>query len=482
MATFGGIILVCARLWLYLAIAMLAPIIVGLRTGTEEWKVFAVAAASVYGASAIVCLTLKGHKVKFTAKFSFLTVAFLWLSTAAVTALPFYLSPIGMSIADAFFESMSGWTTTGSTVLTSLDTLPASILLWRSMLQWFGGVGIISVGLLLLPFLRIGGVQIFQMESSEKSDKPLAQIIQYASAIALSYLALSLACLLAFYFGGMQFPDAVNHMMATVSSGGFSTYDESFGKFTQPILAWIAIIFMLLSAIPFTIYIRIALQLPGKSWGDPQIKAFLTTSIVCVFIVCVYRVFQTDKNVFDILTESTFAVVSIITTTGFSYGDYTLWGSLVVGVIFMLMFVGGCTGSTSGGIKVYRWIILFQSLRNYLARLLHRQGVFQIRYNETTLEQSSCHAVLLFINVYLLTLVFITILLAATGLDILTSFTAAIATLGNVGPGLGDGIGPSGNYAQISEMAKWILSFSMMLGRLEIMAILILFSVAFWRD
>jgi trk system potassium uptake protein TrkH len=303
-----------------------------------------------------------------------------------VTALPFYLSPIGMSIADAFFESMSGWTTTGSTVLTSLDTLPASILLWRSMLQWFGGVGIISVGLLLLPFLRIGGVQIFQMESSEKSDKPLAQIIQYASAIALSYLALSLACLLAFYFGGMQFPDAVNHMMATICGS-----PQDF---------------------------------PGN-WRAMRIYIVKGIAESSIKIMAIHA---------KIGTESTFAVVSIITTTGFSYGDYTLWGSLVVGVIFMLMFVGGCTGSTSGGIKVYRWIILFQSLRNYLARLLHRQGVFQIRYNETTLEQSSCHAVLLFINVYLLTLVFITILLAATGLDILTSFTAAIATLGNVGP------------------------------------------------
>lgn len=461
---------------------MLVPATVDLYFGNSDWKVFAVSALLVGGISTAVALATHGSKPPISARFGFLLVNVLWVTTAVAGAVPFFEASIDVGYTDAVFEAVSALTTTGSTVLSGLDEMPPGILLWRSFLQWVGGIGVIAFGLFALPFLRIGGVSHLRIESSDIDDRPFARFRSYMIALASVYAAMTVACAMAFAWVGMDLFDAINHAMTTLSTGGFSTHDASLGFFSdKPAVLWVATMFMFIGALPFSILIVLMVRGRADPLLDPQIRVFAGYVMVFVLSLAI-NVRLTDQVPFlTALTHSAFNVVSIITTTGYASADYTTWGPFAVAAIFVATFLGGCSGSTSGGVKAYRFYVLFSMLADSLRRLIYPHSVRQVRYGERLFDAEMQRAVVLFIAAFLVLLCLFTLALAATRLDLLTSLTGALTALTNVGPGLGPIIGPSGNFASLSDIAKWLLIVAMLLGRLEILAVLVLLSPAFWR-
>lgn len=385
-----------------------------------------------------------------------------------------------LSASDAVFEAVSGITTTGSTVLSGLSSLPPPVLLWRSMLQWIGGFGVIGMAVSILPFLRVGGMRLFQTESSDWSDKSLPRFHDLARALLSVYLGITLLCTLCYWLAGMTPFDAVNHAMTTVSTGGYATDDRSMGRFSNAIL-WIAVVFMLLGAMPFALIIRLVAQRRLAALRDQQVYGLLLIVGATSLLLSAALVFTHDEAVTEAITQATFNVVSVITTTGYASQDYTHWGMLSVAVFFFLTFVGGCSGSTSGGMKVFRFQLSWLFLRDQMNKLVHPRGQFAVRYNGKTVDDDIIVSAVAFSFLFFLMLTLTTLILAATGLDLLTALTGAATALANVGPGLGDMIGPAGNFALLSDTAKWVLSFAMILGRLELLTVMVVLSPVFWR-
>lgn len=465
---------------LYMALAMIAPMTVDLIDGNEDWQGFLAALFIIGTVSAALLLANRGEFEPFSLRFGFLLVISLWLSTSLVSSLPYMFGSRAMSFTDAMFETVSGLTTTGSTILSGLDDMPRGLLLWRSVTQWLGGIGIVAMGLIILPALRIGGMQFFRMESSERSDKPVARIRIFAAWLVSIYGLLTLACTIAYAMGGMSWFDALNHAMTTVSSGGYATTDSSFGQFGNAILIP-AIVFMIASAIPFTFFLRLFMVSEFRRAFDSQIPVML--GIIFLFMVPVF-VSATDSGTLapvDALVHAVFNVVSVVTTTGYATTDYSMWGSLSVGVFLVATFVGGCAGSTAGGFKTYRFIILFQALRAGVRELIYPSGVFPVYYNGRRISAEGLKSVTVFFFAYVAILFLFTVLMSATGLDLVTALTGSLTALSNVGPGLGSIIGPAGNFSSLSDTAKWLLIVLMFLGRLEIMTVLVLLSPLFWR-
>ena len=466
---------------LYLALAMLVPAVVDLATGNADWQVFAFSALFLGGLSMAVALATQGRPPQATTRFGFLLVNMLWLTLAVAGAVPFMASSLEMSLTDAIFESVSGITTTGSTVISGLDDLPPGLLLWRSLLNYLGGLGVIAVGLFLLPFLNIGGVSYFKIESSDIEDKPFERFQTFALALIGIYSGLVLACALLYAAAGMDGFDAVNHAMATLATGGFSTHDMSFGAYAdRPAILWIGTIFMFIGSLPFSIMMLFALRGRLDALRDPQIRVFAGYAVVFSVAIAIYLRVRADVPFFEALTHSTFNFVSVITTTGFASDDYNQWGPFAIACAFIATFLGGCSGSTTGAIKAYRFLILFELMANGVRRLVYPNSVQPVRYGDRGVSDDMQRAVVLFISAFFIIWLIGTVLLAATGLDIVTALTGSLACLTNVGPGLGDIIGPVGNYSSLPETAKWILSALMLLGRLEILAVLVIFSPAFW--
>jgi trk system potassium uptake protein TrkH len=466
---------------LYLALAMLVPAVVDLATGNADWQVFAFSALFLGGLSMAVALATQGRPPQATTRFGFLLVNMLWLTLAVAGAVPFMASSLEMSLTDAIFESVSGITTTGSTVISGLDDLPPGLLLWRSLLNYLGGLGVIAVGLFLLPFLNIGGVSYFKIESSDIEDKPFERFQTFALALIGIYSGLVLACALLYAAAGMDGFDAVNHAMATLATGGFSTHDASFGAYAdRPAILWIGSIFMFVGSLPFSIMMLFALRGRLDALRDPQIRVFAGYAIVFSVAVAIYLRVRADVPFFEALTHSTFNFVSVITTTGFASDDYNQWGPFAVACAFIATFLGGCSGSTTGAIKAYRFLILFELLANGLRRLIYPSQVLPVRYGDRTVDPETQRAVVLFIAAFFVIWAIGTILLGATGLDLVTATTGALTALTNVGPGLGDIIGPAGNFATLPDAAKWICSGLMLIGRLEILAVFVVFTPTFW--
>lgn len=479
--TLRGLAAIAARFWLYLALLMLAPAMVDFSDEHEGAWVFLRSALMIGFVAIAILLATRGAKPVFNRRFGILAVNMLWITATIACALPFYLSSLNMSLADSVFEAISGLSTTGASVLSGLDQMQRGILLWRALMQWVGGIGIVALGVIFLPYLRVGGMQFFSMESSEQSGKPLAQIATYARWMVYAYLGLSVLCLLAYYAFGMSFFDAVVHMMATVSSGGYSSHDASFAYFTSPWLIWTGTLFMLLAALPFTLYIRAAMDMRVRNWYDPQIIALLGIILTVSLIVSVYIASRNGINIFWAITISTFNVTSIITTTGFSHGDYSTWGPLVVALMFLITFFGGCAGSTSGGLKTYRLVIAGKVINAQLQRMSHPHGVFPLRYGHRALDPEAARAVMVFLCAYLASIALTAVALAACGLEFVTAFTGAVSLINNVGPAFGPIIGPAGNFAPLPDSAKWVSCFAMLLGRLEVMTVLALLTPAFWQ-
>ncbi len=466
---------------LYLSVAMLIPAVVDLALGNDDWRVFAFSALFLGGLAMAVALATQGRAPQATTRFGFLLVNMLWVTMAIAGAVPFLASSIEMNLADAFFESVSGVTATGSTVISGLDNLPPGLLLWRSILNFIGGLGVIALGLFLLPFLNIGGVSYFKIESSDIEDKPFERFRTFAIALVGIYGSLAILCAISYAAAGMDGFHAVNHAMTTVATAGFSTHDASFAQYSNnPAILWIGTFFMFIGGLPFSIMILFAIRGRLDALADPQIRVFAGYAIVFSVAVAIYLRVKLDIPFFDAITHSTFNFVSVITTTGYASDDYGSWGSFAVACAFVATFLGGCSGSTTGGIKAYRFLILFELLGNGLRRLIYPNSVQPVRYGDRTVDPDMQRAVVLFISAFFVIWGIGTILLGTTGLDLVTATTGALPALTNVGPGLGPIIGPVGNFSTLPDAAKWICSALMLVGRLEILAVFVVFTPTFW--
>jgi len=465
-----------------LSLTMVIPALVDAGDGRETWSVFALSSAGVFCVAVLANVALRGPVPTFTPRFGFLVTTLLWAISSVVAAVPFWLSPLGMTPAAAYFEAMSGLTTTGATVLSELDAMARSFLLWRAMLQWLGGIGIIAVGLFLFPFLRIGGMQVFRTESSDRSDKAMPRVVSVTRALCAIYMLATLACAITYAALGMSFFDAVCHAMTTVATGGFANHDRSFGFFEDSRILWTAVFFMIVGALPFVLYVELLVRGRLSLWRDWQVRTFLAGILVTVLALSLWLERTRNIEFGDAVTQAAFNVVSIVTTTGYASDDYAVWGPFAFGVFFILTFIGGCSGSTTGGIKVYRFIIAFQALRRAFTRLVYPNAVRPLRFGDKVIEQEVFDSVVIYFVAFFLVYAFTILALSLAGQDFVTALTGAQTALTNVGPGLGETIGPAGNFAPLGEFELWLLSFVMLLGRLEIMTVLILFTPVFWRD
>lgn len=468
---------------IYLSFAMLVPAAVDLYYGDDNWKVFVISAFFTGGLALGCALASQGRPPQISSRLGFLVVNLLWLTTSVVAAVPFYAtSSLDLTLAEAMFEAVSGVTATGATVVNGLSDVPPGILLWRSLLQWMGGLGVIALGLFVLPFLNMGGISYFRIESSTATDRPFERLSTYVKSLLGIYSGLTLTCALCYAAGGMTGFNALNHALTTISTAGFSTHDASMGVYSDNfIILWTATIFMFIGALPFAVMILVATAGRIEALRDPQIRVF--TFYVTAFVLAVAVDLRLSSNMpfSDALTYSAFNFVSIITTTGFATEDYTLWGPFMVACVLVATFLGGCSGSTSGGVKAYRFIILAKLLANGVKRLVYPNAVVAVRYGDRLVDDTVQYAVVLFISAFVSIWLLLTLLLAATGLDITTALSGALTCLANVGPGIGELIGPAGNFSAVPDMAKWLLALAMLLGRLEILAVLVVVSPTFWR-
>ncbi|MDB9742937.1 TrkH family potassium uptake protein [Pelagibacteraceae bacterium] len=413
---------------------------------------------------------------------TFLFSTLSWLMVAVFGSLPFLLSPQEFTFSEAFFESMSGITTTGATIITDLDNSPKSILLWRAIMQWLGGIGIIVMAITILPLLKVGGMQLFKMEGSDNAEKILPRTIEVATIIILIYLTLTLLCGTFYWLFGMSIFDSISHAMTTIATGGFSTHNDSIGFFKNSNIEIIASIFIVLGSIPFISYLKFVNGNKKIFFQDIQIKGLIYLLLISIIIMFLYLlVIENESNILDKIRISSFNVISILSGTGYVTDDFGLWGKFSLIFFLFLMFVGGCAGSTACGIKIFRLQMLFIFLKNQIKKLISPNIVIITKYNNQKISDTFINSVIVFIFSFLFIFFIIAMLLSISGLDFLTSISGAASAISNVGPGLGDVIGPNGNYKAIPDLSKWILTIGMLLGRLELFAVLVLFFPSFWR-
>ncbi|CAA7613120.1 Trk system potassium uptake protein [Candidatus Terasakiella magnetica] len=469
-------------LLLVLAAAMGIPAVVDLMVGDADWKVFAISGmVTGFVALALIFGVRPKGRPSLTARQAFMLASMAWVSTAAFAALPFIFSTVRLGLTDGMFEAMSGLTTTGATVIIGLDHAPKGILLWRALLNWLGGEGIIIMAVAILPLLRIGGMQVFRMETSDKTDKVKPRITQVAAAITMVYVVFTALSAMAFWAAGMGRFDAVCHAMAAISTGGFSTSDTRLAHWGTAV-QWVAIASMLIGGSSFTLWIG-----PWKN-GRPKVLDDAQTHWYLFFlgsfstVLALWQWAVNDMHFGIAVRHAAFHVTSIVTTTGFVSTDYGAWGGFAHVVFFILVFIGGCTGSTAGGVKIFRWELLFALAGIQLKRLLHPHGVFVIHYNQRPIVQAVLDSVLGFVVLYFFTFAIFALALTVVGVDFITALSGSAAALANAGPGIGDVIGPLGSYRPLPDPAKWILAFEMMLGRLELFTVAVLFSRSYWRE
>ncbi|MEW5703788.1 MAG: TrkH family potassium uptake protein [Pseudomonadota bacterium] len=482
MLDFRPIFFVIGVLLTTLAVAMAVPAATDALAGNEDWLVFAVSSGFTLFTGGALVLACRVTKLHLTIRQAFLLTTLSWLAITVFAALPLAFANLGLSYTDAFFEAMSGLTTTGSTVIVGLNYAPPGILLWRGILQWLGGIGIIVMAMAVLPFLQVGGMRLFQLESSDKFEKALPRIAQILSGIVIIYSSLVALCAFSLRALGMSWLEAVVHAMATLSTGGFSTADASIGYFHNPAIEWTITVFMLLGGLPFVLYLRAVRGDLLPLVRDSQARWFLGAVLFYVLLMAGWLWAMHGYAVEEALRYAAFNVVSIMTTTGFVTASYDLWGSFALILFFLLMFVGGCAGSSVGSIKIFRYQVLYAAMQAQTKRLLHPHGVFVPYYNRRPVSESVIFSVLSFIFLFMLCFVVLAAGLGLLGLDFLTATSGAATAMANVGPGLGSVIGPDGNFAHLPDAAKWLLAAGMLLGRLEIFTVLVLFAPHFWRD
>ncbi len=461
---------------------MILPALADLIRGSDDWMVFAASGAvSVFLGTGLFVSGRTNEPVVLSVRQAFLLTVLSWISLALFASLPFMWSELDLDFARALFEATSGITTTGGTVLTGLETLPAGILLWRAILHFYGGIGVIVFAIAVLPMLRIGGMQLYRAESSDRSEKVFPAAAQIASSLIGVYLSLNLACAVAYMLAGMTPFEALLYGMSTVATGGFAPHDASIGFFRSAAVEWIAIVFMLAGALPFVMYIHAVRGRPMRFLRSTEVRVYAAIIVVATLALWFYVQASDFYGGGAPFRQSLFNVVTLVTTTGFATVDYSRWGTFAEILLFGLMLCGGCSGSTSGGIKPLRFTIVAKTVAQQLRRMIYPNGVFPIIYEGNTLPEDIVRSVHSFFFAYALAFAAVALCMSATGVDFLTAVSATVANLSNVGPALGQVIGPAGSYFDLSDTALFVLSAAMLVGRLEIFTVLILFLPRFWR-
>ncbi|MDC1154790.1 TrkH family potassium uptake protein [Candidatus Pelagibacter sp.] len=443
--------------------------------------------SSFFGASIVTIvfgtlffLSNLDHDKKLNLQQAFLLTALSWISIAIFGSLPFVFSSIEFSFTNAFFESMSGITTTGSTIIPNLDIMPKGILLWRALLQWLGGIGIIVMAITLMPIMNVGGMQLFKISNNDSSEKILPKSKEIALRLILIYSSLTAICAISYKILGMNTFDSLTHSMTTIATGGFSNYNESIGFFNSFSIEISAMIFIILGSLPFIAYIKFLSGDRKIFFSDIQIKTFFKIIFISVTLLSIYLI--TNSSAETNFRYIFFNIISILTGTGYVNAQFDNWGGFSLVLFLGLMFIGGCAGSTTCGIKIFRIQILYSFIVNQLKKIIYPKGIFVLKYNQSPVDNKFIASIISFIYMYLVIFFIISALLSLTGLDFITSLSGAATSISNVGPGLGSTIGPNGDFSSLPDISKWILALGMILGRLELFAILVLFLPSFWRN
>lgn len=464
--------------------AMIPCALIDIADGTDRQHVFLISGGISFLVGSLLWVMARGNDLHIGQREAFLLTFSIWVVINAVGALPFLVS--GYSITDSFFESVSGMTTTGATVLVGLEHLPRGLLLWRSILHWIGGVGIIVTAVAVLPQLRVGGMQLFNLESSDRTGKFLPKVSDIAAYIGFAYVTLTSICALLYGLAGMNWFDAINHSMSTLSAGGFSTYDASFGQFNGTPAIYVGIVFMAAAAMPFSLFAIMLLNgRPLPLLRDPQPRVFLGIGIVVSIIVVIYREATFAGSTFSERWNEgahvVFNVFSVLSGTGFATAPYDTWGAPVAALLLFVTFLGGCAGSAAGGIKMFRLEITSKALIAWSHRMVQPHRKAPIRYGGRVVDEDTLQSVMVFLFLYLMTFMVAAALLSFFGLDTMSAISGAAACVSNVGPGLGPVVGPSTNYGVLSDGAKWVCTAAMLLGRLEFLVVFVVLTPRFWR-
>ena len=469
-------------LLIVLGLSMLAPYSMQVIYGEDSHSFISSSFVTIFiGILCILANLEKDLKLNLRQTFLFSTLA--WVTVAIFGSLPFVLSSQTFSFSDAFFESMSGITTTGATIISDLDNSPKSILLWRAIMQWLGGIGIVVMAITILPLLRVGGMQLFKMEGPDSTEKILPRTIEVAAIIISTYVILTFLCGFFYWLFGMSIFDSVSHAMTTIATGGFSTHNDSIGFFKSSNIEIVASLFIILGSIPFISYLKFSQGNRKIFFQDVQIKGLIYLLIIATIIMFLYLLFiNYEGSLFEKIRISSFNVISILSGTGYVTDDFGLWGKFSLIFFLFLMFIGGCAGSTACGIKIFRLQMLLIFLKNQVKKLIYPNSIIITKYNNQKISDDFIRSVIIFIFSFLFIFLIIAMLLSVSGLDFVTSISGAASSISNVGPGLGEIIGPDGNYQSLPDLSKWILAIGMLLGRLELFAVLVLFFPSFWRN
>ena len=480
MSNYKTVFFTLGILQIILGISMIFPIIIQIIFGELNSSFISASLITIIFGTLFLLSNLDQDK-KLNLQHAFLLTALSWISVAIFGSLPFVFSDLNLSITDSFFESMSGITTTGSTIITDLNSTPKAILLWRAILQWLGGIGIIVMAITLMPLMNVGGMQLLKVSSTDGSEKILPKTKEISIRLIIIYITLTFLCALFYKIFGMKFFDSLTHSMTTIATGGFSNYNDSIGHFNNFKIEMTSMIFIILGSIPFIAYIKYLSGTKNIFITDTQIKSFIKIIFFSILILFLYLVIF-NKSFSEISLRSiSFNVISILTGTGYVTQNFDSWGNFPLIYFLILMFIGGCAGSTTCGIKIFRVQILYLFIKNQLKKIIYPRGVFIIKYDNNNVNEKFMASIISFIYLYIVIFFVIAALLSLSGLDFTTSISGAATSISNVGPGLGELIGPNGNFSQLPNFSKWVLSFGMLLGRLELFAILVLFLPSFWQ-
>ena len=479
MSNYKTVFFTLGILQIILGIFMMVPIIAQFFYDEIDSSFFSASLITIIFGT-LFFLSNLDHNKKLNLQQAFLLTALSWLNIAIFGSLPFFFSSANFSFTNAFFESMSGITTTGSTIISNLENMPKGILLWRAILQWLGGIGIIVMAITLMPIMNVGGMQLFKISNNDSTEKILPKSKEISLRLIFIYVALTALCLISYKFLGMNIFDSLTHSMTTLSTGGFSNYNQSIGFFDSFFIEIAAMVFIILGSLPFIAYIKFLSGNKKIFFSDIQVKTFFKVILISIIILSIYITVNssTPLNLRSIF----FNVISILTGTGYVNAQFDNWGGFPIIIFLGLMFIGGCAGSTTCGVKIFRIQILYSFILNQLKKIIYPKGIFILKYDKNPVDDKFIGSIISFIYMYLIIFFIITTLLSLSGLDFITSISGAATSISNVGPGLGSIIGPNGNFSSLPEISKWILTLGMILGRLELFAILVLFLPSFWRN
>ena len=477
---FRSVLYIIGLLISTLGCMMIIPALFDLFNNHNNWSIFASTGIIIFLMGITIILAFKNKSTKIGNRETFLLSVLSWIFLAGISALPLYLSDLNLSYTNAFFEATSGITTTGSTILINIENVSNGILIWRSILQWLGGIGIIVMAVAALPLLHMSGLQLFFSEQIEPNDKLKERVNNLAKTIIIIYALFTLICALLLKITGMTLFDSICHSMTTIATGGYSTKNNSIGYFDNIWIEIIIIMGMIVASLPFIIYAK-SLSNIKAVFMDKQVKGFLYTLIISIFIIAIWLSLKLNVNFIESIRISAFNVISIITGTGYSTEDFSEWGSFAISMLFIFMLIGGCTGSTTGGIKIFRIQILWQVILQQIQKVIRPHQILKITYSKAIIDDKTTLSILAIIFLFILSIIIIAGLLYWMGLDLLTAFSAAATSIAVVGPGLSNEIGPLGNFSNLPNQAKWLLSAAMIIGRLEFLAVLILIMPSFWR-